>query len=84
MSQRSSTYNPIKLVSIMSKMVKRQKGLGVSGNLKGEGLLQGGILVCDSRGGIEYIYYEKTFSTIPAKEIRQAMNSVLRRENYLG
>ena len=78
-AQRPSTYNPFKLFARMSKMSQRLRSKGVKGNFKGEGLLQGGVVVLDRRGGVEYIYYERTFSALPVEEIRGAMDRVLRR-----
>ena len=54
------TYNPFKLVS---EAVTVKKGLSekkVSGNIKGEGLVQGGVIIFDKSGKPRYAYEEET------------------------
>ena len=64
-SQKLSTYNPFKLYKSAKEMGKRQKSKGVEGNLKGEGIVQGGIMVFDGEGNLTYAYKEMTGYLLP-------------------
>jgi hypothetical protein len=45
-----STWNPIRLYRGFKEMGKRLKEKGIDGNLKGEGMIQGGLLLFDKDG----------------------------------
>lgn len=47
-----STYNPFKLYKGAKEMGKRQSDKGIEGNLKGEGIVQGGIMVFNANGEV--------------------------------
>ena len=48
----------------------------ISGNLKGEGLIQGGIIIFDKHGKARYAYIEQTGSEIPIDDIIRAVRMV--------
>lgn len=52
---------------------------GIDGNLKGEGLVQGGVLVIAADGEVTYTYKEEIGSEIPAAEIRAAVEALATR-----
>ena len=55
------------------KMRKRQSDKGISGNLVGEGWIQGGVLVFDSSGTLRYAYEEEFGDELCLKDIRNAI-----------
>jgi len=56
-------------------MPARHKAKNVEGNLVGEGLVQGGIIVVGPDGKVVYTYLEKSGSPLPLEEIRTAILS---------
>lgn len=71
-----STWNPFKLWRGMREVYKRLKVKKISGNLKGEGLIQGGIIIFDKLGKARYAYREETGSEIPIDDIIRAVKLV--------
>jgi len=71
-----STWNPFSLYSGYKKMTKRLEEKNLSGNLKGEGLLQGGIIIFGKDGKPAYAYQEETGSDIPVDEFLSAISAV--------
>lgn len=70
-----STWNPIKMYRGYREMTKRLKQKNISGNLKGEGMVQGGVLVFDKQGQVRYAHEEKTGSELPVEDIQEAIDS---------
>jgi hypothetical protein len=60
----------------MREVYKRLKVKKISGNLKGEGLIQGGIIIFDKHGKARYAYIEQTGSEIPIDDIIRAVRMV--------
>ena len=60
----------------MREVYKRLKAKKISGNLKGEGLIQGGIIIFDKHGKARYAYREETGSEIPIDDIIRAVRMV--------
>ena len=77
--QSFHSWNPFTLYADFVNMNQRLKSKKVEGNLKGEGLLKGGILVVSPKKGIIYKYEEMTGSEMPYNDIfaavREAENS---------
>jgi len=59
-----TTWNPITLFQGFRNMTKRLGDKKIPGNLAGEGLVQGGLLVFDSDGRLAYAYEEQIGSEI--------------------
>jgi hypothetical protein len=60
----------------MREVFKRLKVKKISGNLKGEGLIQGGIIIFDKHGNARYAYREETGSEVPIDDIISAVKMV--------
>jgi len=50
---------------------------GVEGNLKGEGIVQGGIIIFGPSGNVEYVYQEKTGYEIPRDDIISVLDRIV-------
>lgn len=73
LSQKLSTWNPWKLYSGFSELTSRVKAKGIEGNLVGEGLLQGGVVIVSPTHGIVFLHNEQTGSELPFGEIGEAL-----------
>lgn len=72
-----TTYNPLKWISFMRGMSKRHKEKGnLEGNMKGEGIVQGGIVLFNAKGEPQFAYREETGDEIPTNEILAAAKSI--------
>ena len=58
-------------------MTNRLKSKGVEGNLKGEGLLKGGIIVVSPSKGVVYRHEEVSGSEMPYDDIFAAARSAM-------
>lgn len=63
------TWNPIKIFRGMRDVYKRLSKKNISGNYKGEGLVQGGVIVFDAAGKARFAYREETGSELPVDDI---------------
>jgi hypothetical protein len=71
-----TTYNPFRLYRGYKDMQNRLDEKGLSGNLTGEGLVQGGIIIFGKDGKAKYAYEEETGKEIPEDDILAAINAV--------
>jgi len=71
-----SLLNPFKIYRGMKDVGKRMKKKGLEGNLKGEGLKTGGIIVFGSDGEPKYAYPEITGSALETEDIVAALKDV--------
>ncbi len=62
-------------------MYRRLKKKNISGNLKGEGLVQGGIIIFDASGTARYAYREETGFEVPIDDILAAVKMVKKSES---
>ena len=72
-----TTWNPLRLWKGYKEMGRRISGKQIEGNYKGEGMIQGGILVFDATGALRYAYEEDIGSPLELADIRAAVMSVL-------
>lgn len=73
---RLTTWNPFKLYRGYKEMSQRLKDKNLQGNMTGEGLVQGGIIVFGKDGKAKYAYSEETGSEIPVEDLLAAVKSV--------
>lgn len=73
-----TTYNPMKLYKGYKSMSKRLSKKKIDGNMKGEGLLQGGVILFDMAGKPVYAYQEETGEELPYQDILMAVESMLK------
>jgi hypothetical protein len=71
-----TTYNPFKLYSGYNAMTSRVKGKKLDGNLKGEGIVQGGIVIFDKDGNARYAYEEEIGKELVMEDIIAALRAV--------
>lgn len=71
-----STFNPIRLYRGYKKMTARLDKKGLEGNLKGEGMIQGGIIIFGKNGKARFSYQEETGSPLPIDDIMAAVAEV--------
>jgi len=67
-----NTWNPYKLVVGYRAITKRLKGKSIDGNLTGEGMIKGGVILFDKNGEVKYAYQEETGSELPLDDIAAA------------
>lgn len=75
-----NTWNPIRMVRGYREMTARLKLKKISGNLKGEGMVQGGVLVFDKQGELQYAYNEETGSEVNMEDLQNAIDAVRQKE----
>ena len=73
-------FNPMSLVSLACEAWQRVKSKKIEGNLRGEGLVQGGILVFDTKGRPLAMHQEQTGQDLPVADLVRALQ-VVRRQN---
>lgn len=78
-----SSYNPLTLYRGYKKMTARLNEKGLEGNLKGEGMVQGGIIVFGKNGEAQYAYKEETGSPLPVDDILAALEAIRNGKNEL-
>ena len=71
------SFNPISIYREGKKLGKRLEEKGVDGNLKGEGVKLGGVLIFNSRGDVVYTHPEVTGKQFPVAEIADVINSIV-------
>lgn len=71
-----TTWNPIRMYRAMKEWGRRLKEKGIEGNYKGEGLVQGGVIIFDKQGKPRYNYLEQTGEELPVDDIVAALNAV--------
>jgi len=76
LSVKFTSWNPFKIFRGFREMLKRIKKKNISGNMKGEGLVQGGIIIFDANGKARYAYREETGFEVPIDDILSAIKAV--------
>lgn len=72
----SLPWNPMKLYKGYKNMNKRMSEKGLEGNLVGEGIVKGGIILFDKYGIAKFAYEEESGSELPIDEIRKALQAI--------
>ena len=68
--------SPIKLYRSIKDIGRRHTEKGIEQNMKGEGLVQGGVIVFDQEARPRYVYQEKTGDELPITDILAALKEV--------
>jgi len=76
MSLKPKSWNPLKIYRGMRDMLKRLSDKNISGNMVGEGLIQGGIIIFDRNGKARYAYREETGFEVPINDVIAAVRTV--------
>lgn len=71
-----TTYNPLKLYSGYKDMTNRLKEKKLEGNMVGEGIVQGGVIIFDKNGLAKYAYEEETGKELNMDDIVAALKAV--------
>lgn len=77
-SNITSLLNPISVFSFLNEAYRRIAAKEIGGNLKGEGVVQGGIVIFDKNGTPKYAYQEETGSDIPIADLLLAIEALKR------
>ncbi len=77
LNQKLPSWNPFKLYSDFNSMNDRVKSKGVDGNLKGEGLVKGGLLIITPEEGIVFRHEEETGFCMPYDKIGEVLKEVI-------
>ncbi len=71
-----TTYNPFKLYRGYKEMTNRVNGKGLDGNMTGEGMIQGGLIIFDKEGCARYAYEEIIGDELVIDDIVAALEDV--------
>ena len=71
-----TTYNPFRLYRGYKDMTNRLKEKELEGNMVGEGLVQGGVIIFDKNGKAVYAYEEEIGSELKMDDIVAALKAV--------
>jgi hypothetical protein len=66
-------WNPFKLYEAIQITKARTKEKGIKGNMNGEGLVSGGVLVVSRDEGVVYVYKEIIGQPVPVEDIKAAV-----------
>jgi hypothetical protein len=73
-----SLLNPIRAYRELKALGARMKERGLEGNLKGEGLVKGGVLVVGPDDTVLYTHFEETGSGIPKEALAEIKAAALK------
>mmetsp|Transcript_11041 Transcript_11041/g.16649 ORF Transcript_11041/g.16649 Transcript_11041/m.16649 type:complete len:137 (-) Transcript_11041:2134-2544(-) len=76
-----TTYNPLRLYRGYKEMTNRLNGKSLDGNMVGEGMIQGGIVIFDNQGNARYAYEEIIGDELVIDDIVAALEDVANDEN---
>eukprot|EP00746_Dinoflagellata_sp_MGD_P081112 gnl/MRDRNA2_/MRDRNA2_32297_c0_seq1.p2 gnl/MRDRNA2_/MRDRNA2_32297_c0~~gnl/MRDRNA2_/MRDRNA2_32297_c0_seq1.p2 ORF type:complete len:119 (+),score=19.71 gnl/MRDRNA2_/MRDRNA2_32297_c0_seq1:533-889(+) len=71
----SALLNPFKVSSELTEMGERMKAKGVEGNMVGDGLTKGGVVVIDKNGTPLYTFYEDSGKGIPSDSLSKIVEA---------
>lgn len=72
----SISLNPIKIFRGLRSVSKRIKSKSIDGNLTGEGIIKGGVILFDKNGEAKYAYQEETGTELPVDDIAAAATAI--------
>lgn len=72
----SMSLNPIKIFRGLRSVSQRIKKKSIDGNLTGEGIVKGGVILFDKKGEAQYAYQEETGTELPVDDIAAAAASI--------
>lgn len=71
-----STYNPFKLYAGYKKIKNRVKEKNLEGNMVGDGLIKGGVILFDSHGKARYAYVEEIGTELDMTQVIESMKAL--------
>lgn len=71
-----TTYNPFKLYSGYMELKNRLAQKKLEGNMLGEGMVQGGVILFDKNGKARYAYEEETGKELVIDDIVAALKAI--------
>jgi hypothetical protein len=74
-------WNPLTVFSILCETFQRIRNKKIDGTMKGEGLVQGGIIFFGKDGKPKYVYEEDTGSDLPVADIVTVLDSMRREQD---
>lgn len=77
------TYNPFRLYKGYKEMSQRLADKKLEGNMVGEGMVLGGIIIFGKDGNAKFAYQEETGREIPVDDILAAVDSIISDANEL-
>ena len=78
-----TTWNPIRLVKGFFAMKNRLAEKKLDGNMVGEGIIQGGVMVFNKQGELTYAQPEEIGSELDMDAIHSAIDNLSRRNDEL-
>lgn len=67
--------NPLKVRRELKAMGERFKAKGIEGNMRGDGLAKGGILVIAPSGDVRHVFYEDPGQGVPEAEVAAILSA---------
>jgi len=80
LGQSWHSWNPFTLYTDFSKLMGRMKEKNIEGNLKGEGLLKGGLYIVSPTDGVVFEHKEVSGTPMPYGEIEKVVAGLLKRD----
>ena len=77
LSQPLHSWNPFTLYKDYKGLQSRLNSKGIEGNLKGEGLLKGGLLLITPKDGVVYQHEESTGTPMPYDEFKAEVEKIV-------
>lgn len=71
-----NSWNPFEIYRGYKDMSNRLEKKGIEGNMVGEGIIQGGLIIFGKDGVARYAYEEKTGHEIPVEDVMSALDAV--------
>lgn len=77
----ASILNPLSVFYFICEAYRRYSSKDIGGNFKGEGVVQGGIILFDQEGYPKYAYQEETGSDVPIVDLLRAVQALKQVDN---